>query len=331
MNAPHQTEPRDPSDRPARLAVGVVGAGRVGPALARALQQAGHRPVAVSGVSDASRRRAARMLPDVPLVPAGQVLEHADLVLLTVPDDALPALVEGLAETGAIRPGQLLVHTSGRYGTAVLDPARRAGALPLALHPVMTFTGTEVDVQRLAGCSFGVTAPDELRLAAEALVIEMGGEPEWIAEESRPLYHAALALGANHLVTLVAQAMELLGKAGVEHPDRMLGPLLGAALDNALRSGDSALTGPVARGDAGTVAAHIAELRAHAPAAVPGYLAMARTTADRALAHGLLKPELAEDLLGALAETGTTAPATGPRTDPGTGPDPETDPEGDGR
>ncbi|WP_328962229.1 Rossmann-like and DUF2520 domain-containing protein [Streptomyces virginiae] len=289
--------------RPARLAVGVVGAGRVGPALACALQQAGHRPVAVSGVSDTSVRRAARMLPDVPLVPPAQVLELADLVLLTVPDDALPLLVEGLAETGAIRPGQLLVHTSGRYGTSVLDPARRAGALPLALHPAMTFTGTEVDVQRLAGCSFGVTAPEELRLAAEALVIEMGGEPEWIAEENRPLYHAALALGANHLVTLVAQSMELLAKAGVEHPDRMLGPLLGAALDNALRSGDAALTGPVARGDAGTVAAHVSELRRHAPGAVAGYLAMARTTADRALAHGLLKPELAEDLLGVLADT----------------------------
>ncbi|WP_327263768.1 DUF2520 domain-containing protein [Streptomyces sp. NBC_01232] len=289
--------------RPARLAVGVVGAGRVGPALACALQQAGHRPVAVSGVSDTSVRRAARMLPDVPLVPPAQVLELADLVLLTVPDDALPSLVEGLAETGAVRPGQLLVHTSGRYGTSVLDPARRAGALPLALHPAMTFTGTEVDVQRLAGCSFGVTAPDELRLAAEALVIEMGGEPEWIAEENRPLYHAALALGANHLVTLVAQSMELLAKAGVERPDRMLGPLLGAALDNALRSGDAALTGPVARGDAGTVAAHVSELRRHAPAAVAGYLAMARTTADRALSHGLLKPELAEDLLGVLADT----------------------------
>lgn len=123
----------------------------------------------------------------------------------------------------------------------------------------------------------------------------MGGEPEWIAEEARPLYHAALALGANHLVTLVAQSMELLRRAGVGAPDRMLGPLLGAALDNALRSGDAALTGPVARGDAGTVAAHVAELRKHAPATVAGYLAMARSTADRALAHGLLKPELAED------------------------------------
>ncbi|MFF7878588.1 Rossmann-like and DUF2520 domain-containing protein [Streptomyces californicus] len=302
MNASVSKEPLDARDRPARLTVGVVGAGRVGPALAASLQLAGHRPVAVSGVSDASRRRAAALLPDVPLAEPAEVLARADLVLLTVPDDVLPTLVEGLAETGAVRPGQLLVHTSGRYGARVLDPALRAGALPLALHPAMTFTGTAVDVQRLAGCSFGVTAPEELRLAAEALVIEMGGEPEWIAEESRPLYHAALALGANHLVTLVAQSMELLAKAGVSAPDRMLGPLLGAALDNALRSGDAALTGPVARGDAGTVAAHIAELRAHAPQAVAGYVAMARTTADRALAHGLLKAELAEDLLGVLAD-----------------------------
>ncbi|MGA6159211.1 Rossmann-like and DUF2520 domain-containing protein [Stenotrophomonas sp. NPDC087984] len=292
----------EPQDRPARLTVGVVGAGRVGPALAASLRLAGHRPVAASGVSDASVRRAAALLPEVPIVPPSEVLARAELVLLTVPDDALPELIAGLTETGAVRPGQLLVHTSGRYGVSVLEPALRAGALPLALHPVMTFTGTSVDVQRLAGCSFGVTAPEELRLAAEALVIEMGGEPEWIAEESRPLYHAALAIGANHLITLVAQSLELLRASGVEAPDRMLGPLLGAALDNALRSGDAALTGPVARGDAGTVAAHVAELRRHAPHAVAGYLAMARTTADRALAHGLLKPELAEDLLGVLSD-----------------------------
>ncbi|MEW1754233.1 DUF2520 domain-containing protein [Streptomyces angustmyceticus] len=333
--------PTEAQDRPARLTVGVVGAGRVGPALAASLQLAGHRPVAVSGVSDASVRRAAALLPDVPLVTPAEVLARADLVLLTVPDDALAGLVSGLAETGAVRPGQLLVHTSGRFGTAVLDPATRAGALPLALHPAMTFTGTSVDVQRLAGCSFGVTSPDELRMAAEALVIEMGGEPEWIAESARPLYHAALAIGANHLVTLVAQSMDLLRDAGVQAPDRMLGPLLGAALDNALRSGDAALTGPVARGDAGTVAAHIAELRRHAPQSVAGYVAMARTTADRALDHGLLKPELAEDLLEVLADSGDgprpgSAPSTSAPDASGTpgedraapGPAPEADAEG---
>lgn len=304
VNASHNPGPMPPDveDRPARLAVGVVGAGRVGPALAAALKLAGHRPVAVSGVSDPSRRRAAALLPGVPLVRPEEVLARADLVLLTVPDDALPGLVAGLAETGAVRQGQLLAHTSGRYGADVLDPALRAGALPLALHPVMTFTGTTVDVQRLVGCSFGVTAPEPLRLAAEALVVEMGGEPQWIEERARPLYHAALAIGANHLVTLVAQSMELLSAAGVAEPGRMLGPLLGAALDNALRSGDAALTGPVARGDAGTVAAHLDELRRHSPQAVASYLAMARATADRALGNGMLTAELAEPLLGVLGE-----------------------------
>jgi predicted short-subunit dehydrogenase-like oxidoreductase (DUF2520 family) len=302
VNASHT--PSDAEARPARLTVGVVGTGRVGPALAAALALAGHHPVAASGVSDTSRRRAANLLPDVPLVEPAQVLAKAELVLLTVPDDALPGLVSGLAETGAVRPGQLLVHTSGRYGVGVLEPAMRAGALPLALHPAMTFTGTSVDVQRLAGCSFGVTAPYELRMAAEALVIEMGGEPEWIEESARPLYHAGLAIGSNHLVTLVAQSIELLRASGVSEPGRMLGPLLGAALDNALRSGDAALTGPVARGDAGTVAAHLVELRKHSPQAVASYLAMARATADRALANGMLKPELAVALLDVLRDEG---------------------------
>jgi predicted short-subunit dehydrogenase-like oxidoreductase (DUF2520 family) len=288
--------------RPARLAVGVVGVGRVGGILGAALRRAGHDVVAASAVSDASLARAEALLPGVAVVDPPSVVAASALVLLTVPDDVLPGLVEGLVAAGAVRAGQLLVHTSGRYGVTVLDPATRAGALPLALHPAMTFTGRPEDVARLTGASFGVTAPEPLRPIAEALVLEMGGEPEWIAEERRPLYHAALANGANHLTTLVNESRDLLVRCGVEHPARMLAPLLGAALDNALRSGDAALTGPVARGDAGTVAAHLRELRAVSPHALAAYVAMARLTADRALAAGLLKPEAAEALLDVLAE-----------------------------
>jgi len=302
-------EPLTPSDRPARLAVGVIGTGRVGAVLGAALRRAGHTVIAASAVSEASRTRAEALLPGVPLVDPRAVAEQADLLLLTIPDDALADLVAGLAETGAISMGQIVVHTSGRYGYSVLEPALQSGALPLALHPVMTFTGTGVDLERLVGCSFGVTAPDALRPMAEALVVEMSGEPEWIEERRRPLYHAALAIGANHLVTLVAEAQDLLARSGVEHPSRMLGPLLGAALDNALRSGDAALTGPVARGDAGTVAVHISELSQVSREALAAYLAMSRLTADRALAAGLLDPERAEHLLDVLADRANGARA----------------------
>ena len=286
---------------PARLSVGVVGAGRAGTAMAVALARAGHAVVAASAVSQASLDRVHRSLPGVPVERPEQVVAAADLVLLTVPDDALAGLASGLAATGAPLSGRLIAHASGRYGLAVLEPAVRRGALPLALHPVMTFTGRPDDADRIVGSTFGVTAPEPLRLVAEALVVEMGGDPVFIAEEHRGLYHAALANAANHLVTLVAASADLLRLAGVPEPARMLGPLLGAALDNALSLGDAALTGPVARGDADTVAEHVQAISQAYPAALGAYLAMARLTADRALAAGLLSAAKAQRLLAVLA------------------------------
>jgi predicted short-subunit dehydrogenase-like oxidoreductase (DUF2520 family) len=287
---------------PAQLQVGVVGAGRAGTVLAAALARAGHRVVAASAISAESVRRVRQVLPGTAIARPEQVVAEAGLVLLTVPDDVLPGLVAGLASTGVPLEGRLLVHASGRHGLAVLEPAVSRGALPLAIHPVMTFTGRADDIDRLAGVSFGITAPPLLLPVAQALVVEMGGEPVVIEENRRDLYHAALAGAANHLVTLVAQSGELLREAGVTDPARMLGPLLSAALDNALQLGDGALTGPVARGDADTVASHIAALRAAAPGALPAYLALARLTADRAIAAGTLTAAGAQRLLAVLSQ-----------------------------
>ena len=172
----------------------------------------------------------------------------------------------------------------------MLDPVRAAHVIPLAIHPAMTFSGTAADLAALADCCFGVTAPEPARPVAEALVVEIGGEPVWVEEADRARYHAALVArrqppghprGAGHAAA---------AGAGVEAPDRVLGPLLSTALDNALRSGDAALTGPVARGDAGTVAAHLRELRTETLDVLPAYVAMARATAERALASGRLAP-----------------------------------------
>ena len=270
--------------------------------LGAALARAGHRIVAVSAVSDLSRLRAEALLPGVPIVPADEVPRHADLVLFAVPDDALPALAEGMARTGVVRAGQFWAHPSGRHGTGVLAPIAAVGGIPLAIHPVMTLTGTSVDLARLDGCPFAVTAEEPYLTVAEALVVEMGGEPIVVPEHARALYHAALAYGANFLITLVAQCTELLRTAGVDTPSRLVAPLLSASLDNALRSGDQALTGPVMRGDAETVASHLRAIATVSTEAAAGYRVLARLTADRAVAAGLLPAGDAERLLGVLAE-----------------------------
>ncbi|WP_278235420.1 DUF2520 domain-containing protein [Isoptericola sp. AK164] len=307
----------DTAARPGRLGVGVVGAGRVGAVLGSALRSAGHAVVGASGVSDASRDRIETMLPGVPHLDVPEIVERSELVLLAVPDDALEGLVAGLADVGAWQPGQLVVHTSGRYGAEVLAPAQRAGAIPLAVHPAMTFTGTSLDLARLTGCTFAVTAPAAVLPIGQALVVEIGGEPVVVDEQARGLYHAALAHGANHLVVLVAQAAQALEAAGVEHPGRVLAPLLGAALDGATRAADlrdgegpgaiAALTGPVARGDAGTVARHLevlGDLAAGTGATdVPdSYTGLARGAARRALAAHRIDDAAARALLDVLGE-----------------------------
>ncbi len=289
---------------PPRLRVGVIGTGRAGSVIGAALHRAGHTVVAVSAVSDLSQLRAQALLPGVPILDIDGVVAAADLVVVAVPDDVLPGLLRGIAAAHVVKPGQFWVHLSGRYGTEVMDPVTKVGALPLAIHPVMTFTGTSMDLTRLVECPFGVTAPEELRSAAEALVIEIGGDPIWVPEEKRALYHAALAFGSNYLITLVAQSAELLRLAGVDNPQRVLAPLLSASLDNALRLGDQALTGPVARGDAATVAAHLEVIAEQSSTAADAYRAMARVTADRSVAAGLLSTSLAEALLDVLSTDG---------------------------
>jgi predicted short-subunit dehydrogenase-like oxidoreductase (DUF2520 family) len=291
------------TDRPARLAVGVVSAGRVGSVLGAALSCAGHVVVGVSAVSRSSLRRAAELLPDTPVLPPDDVVRRSDLVLLAVPDDVLPDLVSGLAVTGAFRAGQIVMHTNGARGVDVLAPAIAVGVLPLALHPAMTFTGRAEDVARLAAACVGVTVADETGWSVgEALVLEMGAEPVRVPSEARPLYHAALAHGANHLATLVRDVVDTLEHAGVVPAERLLGPLLEAALDNTLRHGDRALTGPVTRGDIDTVRLHLQALAESAPELLDPYRVQASRTADRAETAGLLAPAAATQIRKTLRE-----------------------------
>ena len=284
--------------RPARLSVGIVSAGRVGAALGFALERAGHVVVACSAVSHASRERARRRLPDTAILPVHEVAARAELVLLAVPDAELASVVSGLAATQAVRPKTIVVHTSGANGIGVLAPLTEQGCLPLAVHPAMTFTGSDEDIERLSDSCFGVTAADDVGYAiGQSLVLEIGGEPFRVREDARTLYHAALAHAGNHIVTVVADAVEalraalwgqeLLGQALVDDApggiaERVIGPLTRAAVENTLQRGQAALTGPVARGDADVVAAHLRALAEVDPQLAQAYRTNSLRTAQRA-------------------------------------------------
>ena len=288
--------------RPNRLGIGIIGAGRVGAVLGLALQQAGHTITAVHAVSDASVARAETLLPEAPILDIPDILRRSEAVIFAVPDDALEELVSGLAAAGHIQTGHLLVHTSGRYGTQVMRSVREYGAIPVAIHPAMTFTGTSLDVDRLHNTAFGITADAVVAPIAEALVVEMGGIPVTIPEAARPVYHAAMAHASNHLVTLTAQAQAMLAEAGIDHGAKLLGNLMSASLENALNNGDQALTGPVSRGDTGTVAKHLESLKSLQDADLYAtYRAMAQATARRAHSAGFINAAKLKELLELLA------------------------------
>ncbi|MFZ4078654.1 MAG: Rossmann-like and DUF2520 domain-containing protein [Microbacteriaceae bacterium] len=223
--------------RDGRLGVGIIGSGRVGPVLGQALAGAGHAIVGISALSQESRDRAEALLPTVPILEVPDIIERSELVLLCVPDDQLAELVSGLADAGAWQPGQIVVHTSPNFGLVVLDPARARGAIPIALHPAMVFTGTSVDVARLTDCCMVVTAPSPVLPIGQALAVEMGAEPVVIAEADRAHYAEAVATASSFSVAIVNQARALLEQAGVDHPSRVLGPIIRSAVENTLMTG----------------------------------------------------------------------------------------------
>ncbi|MGN6324593.1 DUF2520 domain-containing protein [Pseudolysinimonas sp.] len=220
--------------RDGRLGIGVIGAGRVGPVLGAALGGAGHAVVGVSAVSQTSRDRAEVLLPGVPVLDVPDLVERAELVIVAVPEPELAGLVGGLAATGAWQAGQLVAHTAAEHGVGVLAPAAAAGAIPLAIHPAMAFTGTSIDLVRLRDAWCAVTAPAPVLPIAQALVVEMGAEPVVIAEADRPAYADAVRLATGYSETIVGDAVERLRGIGVERPGRVLGPLVRSAVENAL-------------------------------------------------------------------------------------------------
>jgi predicted short-subunit dehydrogenase-like oxidoreductase (DUF2520 family) len=229
--------------RDGRLGVGIVGAGKVGPVVGAALAGAGHALVGVTSGSDDDRVEA--MLPGVPVLVPEEVVRRSELVVVAVPSDQLPGLIAGLAEVGAWQPGQLVMHTDPGHGIGVLEPAMRAGAIPLAVHPAITFTGTSIDLRQLTQGWAAVTAPAPVLPIAQALAVELGCEPVVIAEADRPAYADAIATATEFSRSIVRQAVARLSAVGVDNPGGYLSALVRSTVDQALAEGLPADGGPL--------------------------------------------------------------------------------------
>ena len=228
--------------RDGRLGVGVIGGGRVGPVIGAALGGAGHALVGITHGSDDARVEA--MLPGVPLLDALEVVRRSELVVIAVPHSQLEGLVTGLAELGAWQQGQLVLHTDPAHGIGVLSPAAAKGAIPLAIHPAIAFSGTSsIDRRQLAGAYAAVTAPGPVLPIAQALAVELGCEPVVVAEEDRAAYAEGIATATEFSRSIVGQAVALLRQAGVPNPGAYLFALAHSTIDHALADAGGGIDG----------------------------------------------------------------------------------------
>jgi predicted short-subunit dehydrogenase-like oxidoreductase (DUF2520 family) len=291
------------------MRVAIVGPGRVGTLLAAAFARSGHRVVAVAGGSSEARARVAGLVAGTrPTDDVAVAVRDADLAVIAVPDDAIAAVVADLARADALPAGLRVVHVAGSHGLAPLRLAAAAGARVAACHPAMTVPAGSSDPALLVGTAWAVTAAPSDHGWARDLVADLGGDAYGVPDDRRVLYHAGLAVGSNAVGAAVAVARQLLLAARIDDPAPFLAPLVRASVTNVLASGASALTGPVTRGDTGTIRRHLAGVEADVPTLLASYRALTAVVLDQA------RPALSPAQVAALEAVldGGGEPDTGP-------------------
>ena len=286
------TEPRDV------LRIALVGAGRVGTAVALLLQQRGHEIVGVGSRNEDSRREAARRLGS-PTCDLRSDLPRADLILIGASDVAIEEVARAIAPQ--VAPGTYVCHFAGSLG---VEPLREvAGARHLATHPVQACPDVDTAVRRLPGSAWGVTAAGEDVAWAESLVArDLEGTPVRVAERDRPIWHAASVTVSNGIAALLASGEAMLGSIGISDAGPVLDPLASGTVANAREGGGGAatLTGPVVRSESFVVERHLEELRRRDPSLADGYVSIAATIVRAAYTSGRLDRQAADAMLSKL-------------------------------
>jgi predicted short-subunit dehydrogenase-like oxidoreductase (DUF2520 family) len=280
-----------------RDSVAILGLGKVGTAVGNLLRSAGYEIVAVAGRSMAKLRQGITYTGGEAFTDFSAAASRADCIMITTSDDAIASVCNEICQRGVIHPGKKVIHMSGAGGLALLSPATRAGAFVASIHPLQSFASVEGAINSIPGSSFGITADKEIRGWSEQLVYDLRGNPFTIADEDKPLYHAAACLASNYLTTLIHTVEALYQSLGLAPAEalRAFWPLVQGTVQNIENNGTvQALTGPISRGDAGTVAKHLTALRASFPTLLPLYCILGKETVLLGLKKKTLDPDKAE-------------------------------------
>ncbi len=278
------------------LKLGFIGAGTVGTALAARLSQSGYPVVAVASRSQASAQKLSDAVGYCPIFDSNQAAaDHAELIFITTPDDAIAPVVKEIQW----HPGQNVVHCSGADSVAILEPAKQAGAQVGALHPLQTFASVEQAIENMPGSTFALEAEEPLLAALKEMAEALGGNSVVLKASDKVLYHASAVIACNYLVTLVKIASDLWTSFGVppQKATQALLPLLRGTLHNIETIGiPQCLTGPIARGDIGTINKHLNALSQTAPQLLPSYRELGLQTVPIALDKGKIDQNKAKEL-----------------------------------
>ncbi|MGD1152516.1 MAG: DUF2520 domain-containing protein [Syntrophales bacterium] len=277
-------------------AVAILGLGKVGTAVGFLLRQAGYGIVAVASRSKASLTQGIVYTGGKPYLNFSEAALQANCIIIATSDDAIAYVCNRISSEGGIKPGTKVIHMSGAGGLDLLESARDAGARVACIHPLQSFADVESAIRNIPGSTFGITSGDEIRKWSVQMVRDLGGVPFFISDADKPLYHAAACIASNYLTTLIHMVEEIYQSLGLSREDtiRAIWPLVMGTIGNIESKGTvQALTGPVARGDAGTIRKHAEALRQKLPDLLQAYSALGILTADVGLKKKTLSPETA--------------------------------------
>ncbi len=276
--------------------LGFIGAGTVGTALATKLSRKGYKVVAVSSRNQTSARNLAQTISGCHAFDSNQgVADAAELVFITTPDDTIASVVP----TVNWRPAQSVVHCSGADSTQILEPAKKSGALVGVFHPLQTFASAKQAIENMPGSTFALEAEEPLLSTLKDMATALDGHWIELKASDKVIYHAAAVIACNYLVTLVKLATDLWQTFGItpQQATQALLPLIRGTIHNIETLGiPQCLTGPIARGDTGTIKKHLAALQKMAPSVLPAYRELGGQTIPIALAKGRINQEQAMEL-----------------------------------